>query len=447
MIGSMREGTHEPRAIDSERRGSDALIVHAARGYVDAICVGDADAAGAVIDDALDGGVSPVVLQSRVIAPAMRAVGVLWEGGAMSIAEEHLATAIGYQALTRLFPVLLGGGKRRGELVLVAGAAGAHHLLALRMVADVFEGAGFMVLFAGGDVQEEALLALVVEHQPAIVALGITMPLNAAALARELLALRAHDPELRLVIGGQGVPEALRECGGLFYAADTEELAEYAERVMTEPLQGELPVDIGDGGVVVAGSFDDREPDVGGVLEARFAQAAAVFADAARGQARQTFALEQIAFRDPLTDLWNRRAFEDRCQVLSEGPDVQLAGLVMIDVDHFKAINDGYGHRAGDLALIGVARCINDSLRPGDFAARYGGDEFVVLLPDTATAAAVEIGERIRRWIETTLTAPQITVSIGISVPDHADRRRAALDVDRALYAAKEHGRNQLAVA
>jgi diguanylate cyclase (GGDEF)-like protein len=119
----------------------------------------------------------------------------------------------------------------------------------------------------------------------------------------------------------------------------------------------------------------------------------------------------------------------------------------MIDVDHFKAINDGYGHRAGDLALIGVARCIDDSLRPGDFAARYGGDEFVVLLPDTATAAAVEIGERIRRWIETTLTAPQITVSIGISVPDHADRRRAALDVDRALYAAKEHGRNQLAVA
>jgi diguanylate cyclase (GGDEF)-like protein len=120
---------------------------------------------------------------------------------------------------------------------------------------------------------------------------------------------------------------------------------------------------------------------------------------------------------------------------------------VMIDVDHFKEVNDGYGHRAGDLALIGVARCITDSIRPSDFAARLGGDEFVVLLPETLAAEAVEIGERIRRRIETKLTTPQITVSVGITVPDHCDRRRAGLDVDRALYAAKEHGRNQLAVA
>jgi diguanylate cyclase (GGDEF)-like protein len=444
----MGEAPHDSQSVVPGRRGSDALIARAARGYVDAICGGDAEAAAAVIDDALDRGVSPVELQSRVIAPAMRAVGVLWEGGGMSVAEEHLATAISYQTLTRLYPVLLGQGKRRGDAVVVAGAAGDHHLLALRMVADVFEGAGFAVLFAGADVPQEVLLALVAEHQPAIVALGITMPLNAAALARELLALRAHDPQLRLVVGGQGVPETLRECGGVFYAADTEQLADYAERVMAEPLRGELPRDIGDGGVVAAGNFDDREPDVGGGLEARFAKAAAVFADAARGNARRVFALEQIAFRDPLTDLWNRRAFEDRWQALTEdGPDVQPPGLVMIDVDHFKAINDGYGHRAGDLALIGVARCITDSLRPGDFAARFGGDEFVVLLPNTPATAAGEIGERIRRRIATTLTAPQITVSIGISAPGHTDLRRAALDADRALYAAKEHGRNQLVVA
>jgi diguanylate cyclase (GGDEF)-like protein len=430
-----------------DRALSETLITRAARTYVDAICVGDADAAAAVIDDALDRGVSPMELQSQVIAPAMRAVGVLWEGGGMSVAEEHLATAISYQTLARLYPVLLSQAKRHGNTVVVAGAAGDHHLLALRMVADVFEGVGFTVLFAGADVPQEVLLALVAEHQPAIVALGITMPLNAAALARELLALRAHDQELRLVIGGQGVPEVLRECDGVFYAADTEQLAEYAERAMTEPPQGELPLNIGNGGVVGAGNFDDREPDVGSGLEARFAQAAAVFADAARGNARRVFALEQIAFRDALTDLWNRRAFEDRCQALTEAPDRQLPGVVMIDVDHFKAINDGYGHRAGDLALISVARCITDSIRPSDFAARFGGDEFIVLLPNTPAAEAMEIGERIRRRIETTLTAPQITVSIGINVPDHCDRRRAALDVDRALYAAKEHGRNQLAVA
>jgi diguanylate cyclase (GGDEF)-like protein len=443
----MVEVTSDPESIAVGRAGSEALITSAARTYVDAICIGDADAAAKVIDDALDRGISPMKLQSRVIAPAMRAIGVLWEGGGMSVAEEHLATAISYQTLARLYPVLLSQAKRRGDTVVVAGAPGDHHLLALRMVADVFEGAGFTVLFAGADVPQEVLLALVAEHQPAIVAVGVTMPLNAAALAQELLALRARDPELRLVVGGQGVPDLLRECDGVFYAADTEQLAEYAERVMTEPSQGELPRDIGGGGVVGSGDFKDREPDVGDRLEARFAQAAAVFADTARGNARRVFALEQIAFRDALTDLWNRRAFEDRCQALSEALEPGLPGVLMIDVDHFKAINDGYGHRAGDLALIGVARCITESIRPSDFAARFGGDEFVVLLLDTPAAEAMEIGERIRRRIETKLTAPQITVSIGVNVPDHCDRRRAGLDVDRALYAAKEHGRNQLAVA
>ena len=170
-----------------------------------------------------------------------------------------------------------------------------------------------------------------------IVALGVTMPLSAAALARELLALRAYDPELRLVVGGQAVPGALRQCDGVFYAIDTEQLSEYAARVMTvPPLRGALPMDIADGGVVVDGNFDDGEPEDGGVLEARFAQAAAVFADAARGHARHTLALEQIAFRDPLTDLWNRRAFEDRNQAHDDGAEAQLPSLLMIDVDRLQ---------------------------------------------------------------------------------------------------------------
>ena len=133
------------------------MIARAALGYVDAVCVGDADAAAVVIDEALKHRVSPVELQSRVIAPAMRAVGVLWEANAISIAEEHLATAISYQILTRLYRVLLGQGKPPGGTVVVAGAPGDHHLLALRMVADVFEGAGFTVVFAGADVREDAL--------------------------------------------------------------------------------------------------------------------------------------------------------------------------------------------------------------------------------------------------------------------------------------------------
>ena len=119
----------------------------------------------------------------------------------------------------------------------------------------------------------------------------------------------------------------------------------------------------------------------------------------------------------------------------------------MIDVDRFKEINDRFGHAAGDRALIGVARCITSVIRSSDFAARYGGDDFAVLLPEAPRDVAAEIGEHIRISVERELTDPQITVSIGVCAPDNIDRRRCTLDGDGALYRAKQRGRNQVAVA
>ena len=238
----------------------------------------------------------------------------------------------------------------------------------------------------------------------------------------------------------------LRHGAGVFYAADSEQLAEAVDRVVSRRPEGELPPEIARGGIKF-GRFVGIATDVSGGLEARLTQTTAAAADAARGQARRAFVLEQLAFRDPLTELWNRRAFDDRYEALTAQEFTRAPTILMIDVDHFKSVNDGFGHDAGDRALIGVARCITSVLRPDDFAARYGGDEFVVLLPDTPPDEAARFGERIRRQVESELTDPPLTVSIGVSVPDHASRRRATLDVDRALYEAKECGRNQVALA
>ena len=131
-----------------------------------------------------------------------------------------------HHVLARLYPGVLGHVQRRGDTVVVAAVHGEHHVLGLRMVADVFEGAGFDVRFLGADVPEGSLAAWVSEHRPASVRSGVTMPLGAATLARQLQALRDSDPELRLIIGGQGVPDVLRESAGVLYAADTEQLAE-----------------------------------------------------------------------------------------------------------------------------------------------------------------------------------------------------------------------------
>ncbi len=437
----------QPRGIGArDSRHGDAIAEVAAQAFTVALRVGNPHAAAAVIDRAPASGLSAVEIQSRVIAPAMWRIGELWERGDLTVAQEHLATDVSHHALTRLHPGLLGQKKHRGETVVVAAVEGEHHVLGLRMAADVFEGAGFEVRFLGADVPLASLLAWVAEHRPAIVALGVTMPLNAATLFRQLQALRDRDSRQQLVVGGQGVPIVLRASAGAFYAADTEQLADYAGNAPNAAVQGQLMADLPSGGVGF-GPFVDRLPAPSAELEARFAQTTAATADAARRHARRSVTLEQIAIRDPLTELWPRRAFEDRCQTLSDDPITHPTTIMMIDVDHLKSINDHLGHDAGDRVLAGVARCITHALRPTDFAARYGGDEFAVLLPDTPLELAADIAERIRSQVEHEFTDPQLTVSIGISNCHHADRRRVTLDVDRALYDAKAHGRNHVASA
>jgi diguanylate cyclase (GGDEF)-like protein len=224
-------------ATAGPRRG-DLMTHRLAAAFGEALRAGDPHSAEGVVDDALGSGLSSVEIQSRVIAPAMWAIGELWELAQLTIAEEHLATAVSHHVLARLYPGLLAHAQRRSDTVLVAAVDGEQHVLGLRMVADVFEAAGYDVRFLGAGVPESSLAAWVSVHHPAIVALGATMPLNAATLARQLQTLRDRNPELVLIIGGQGVPAVLRESAGVLYAADTEQLAELANSgLRTAPTQ------------------------------------------------------------------------------------------------------------------------------------------------------------------------------------------------------------------
>jgi diguanylate cyclase (GGDEF)-like protein len=124
--------------------------------------------------------------------------------------------------------------------------------------------------------------------------------------------------------------------------------------------------------------------------------------------------------------------------------------LLMVDSDNLKKVNDAHGHEAGDRLIKLVAQCIRDDLRPSDVVARYGGDEFMCLLPETGSAAAVEVAERLRERIaETALHAGEnaipTTVSIGVATyPEHGDAFDAvAKNADRALYTSKAQGRNR----
>jgi len=170
--------------------------------------------------------------------------------------------------------------------------------------------------------------------------------------------------------------------------------------------------------------------------------------------------LELLSIIDNLTGLANRRAYEakfDEMWRLAEQTGSPLSVVVM-DVDHFKVLNDIRGHLYGDEVLRRVSSLLVQALRSrADFAARFGGEEFVVLLPDTAEESAIRVGERIRRLIEMAGSPPQeqpsdeclmwVTVSCGVSTCySTAGRRREELleTADKAMYRAKAEGRNRV---
>lgn len=166
----------------------------------------------------------------------------------------------------------------------------------------------------------------------------------------------------------------------------------------------------------------------------------------------RTRELEELASRDPLTGLYNRRHFGEvitREFARAERYDTDLTCL-MFDVDHFKETNDQFGHRTGDEVLIILAKAIGRELRESDVAARFGGDEFILLLPQTAATAASTLADRIvatfNQAIRQKFPGVPATLSIGVaSLRTTRSRSSEALihEADVALYAAKEGGRNR----
>jgi len=164
--------------------------------------------------------------------------------------------------------------------------------------------------------------------------------------------------------------------------------------------------------------------------------------------------LERLATTDPLTGLHNRR-------YLQKALDFEVARgqraehpfcLLMMDIDHFKRVNDTYGHAVGDRVLVTVAQILQENLRNIDLRARWGGEEFVVLLLDSEPASGLEVAEKIRSVLEQTsvevgLDEPvRITISIGVACsPTHGvDEQKLFAHADAALYRAKEDGRNRV---
>ncbi|MEO8724551.1 MAG: diguanylate cyclase [Acidobacteriaceae bacterium] len=163
---------------------------------------------------------------------------------------------------------------------------------------------------------------------------------------------------------------------------------------------------------------------------------------------------KQLAYRDGLTSIFNRRFFEER--VAEEIERCKRYGselaLLMIDIDQFKTVNDTYGHLLGDDVLKQTAALFTQQLRKSDIVCRYGGEEFVILLPELGRNRVLEVADKLRRNVQGFLfpgIPRPITISIGVShFPANGDCRHELLAAaDAALYTAKQSGRNQVVLA
>jgi diguanylate cyclase (GGDEF)-like protein len=185
------------------------------------------------------------------------------------------------------------------------------------------------------------------------------------------------------------------------------------------------------------------------ILSGRVRQNTQAIADAARLQ----HVFQQAATVDGLTGLRNRRWMDETFtrqleRTLHEG---RAASLMMLDVDGFKRLNDAHGHLVGDATLCRIARVLSDHLRPQDLLARYGGDEFALLLPDADIEEAVRTAERLRAAVAAAVPDPQYdplppaTVSVGVATARLSNSLHGLIaSADAALYRAKEGGRNKV---
>ncbi len=289
----------------------------------------------------------------------------------------------------------------------------------------------------------------VAEHRPRLGRQSIAIPISAAAV--EPVADPVRLSAATTVAEPVRVPVAAAAPGD--HQAIADRIANRAGQVygLTNTLAAPLTSEDGVVGAIV---LSHRTAGVWSATTRRLLGGAAVEASSALARAYSQRAAEERASTDALTGLPNRRYFDEFCGLLARRRrSGDAVGVLMIDIDKFKVLNDTHGHATGDEVLRAVGGAIVAAVREDDVPARYGGEEFVVLLRNPSPAVALDVGERVRTAVRELdlgrLGVRVVTVSVGVAVAHEADQPITELieQADRALYRAKRAGRDRVVAA
>jgi methanogenic corrinoid protein MtbC1 len=206
--------------------------------YATAIEAGSFADAQRVVHEALGAGASGAEIFTRVLAPAMYRIGDRWEAAQITTADEHLATAISNRVMGSVYEALSVELPVSKERVLIAAVQGDQHVMGLRMIADVLDGAGYETIYLGANTPMDALPAAIAKHRPSVVALGGTAPWSAPRLVDTIRVIRAAAPALPIVLGGAQAARAARIAGdpAVFVVPDAESVVEIVALAVRSPM-------------------------------------------------------------------------------------------------------------------------------------------------------------------------------------------------------------------
>jgi diguanylate cyclase (GGDEF)-like protein len=361
---------------------------------------------------------------------------------------QGLSRSISADAIVEAIVEEIGIGTGADHIVVVRRRPDAR-VLEATLVNSRTGGPSSSTLFPISDLEDPADLDVADAREPAGIRIRSRVPALIVA-AEGALSGPGPLPMASPRQGASPIPGPAQADGAVVVA---ERIAARARSVygLKHTISAPLTTDQGPVGAIVVSR---RTADGWPASAERILAGAAVEASAALARAYSHRQAEERASTDALTGLPNRRYFDEFCGLLAGRRRADDAvGILMVDIDHFKVLNDTYGHTVGDEVLRAVAGALASAVREDDVPSRYGGEEFAVLLRNPSRAVAIEVGERVREAVATLDLSrhgvPGATVSVGVAVAEQPDQPigEVIAAADRALYDAKRGGRDRVVAA